>query len=1544
MATRRMYLIAVVTTILATSSVVAQTFDRMKVYYYNCATFSNTTVYPGNTGSATHDSPCKEVMFTIYKGGSGSTTFELIEPNGTTHSIDKDWTSYSWTITNPGLGQYWARCAGGTWARINIQDSGCCATCGSPCNLNITYPSGGESFCPGQTVNLTWSGTSTPGCPDVIVELYNGTTLAQLFNIQPNNGSYSCTLSSTLQAGSSYRFRITCYDCTDVCWDWSNGFSVLAPVAPNSASATPNPACPGQSVTLSASGGAGGTYTWYKGGCGSGSPIGSGSSIQISAPSSTTTYYVRTEGSCGSSGCASLTLSVNSAPAAPSSASASPNSACSGQSVTLSASGGSGGTFTWYAGGCGSGSYIGSGSSIQITAPSSTTTYYVRTEGTCGNSSCAQVSVNVTSSPVAPTSAVASPSSSCAGNAVTLTASGGSGGTYTWYAGGCGSGSYIGSGSSIQIAAPSSTTTYYVRTEGTCGNSSCAQVSVNVTSSPVAPTSAVASPSSTCAGNAVTLTASGGSGGTYTWYAGGCGSGSYIGSGSSIQIAAPSSTTTYYVRTEGTCGNSSCAQVSVNITSSPVAPTSAVASPSSTCAGNAVTLTASGGSGGTYTWYAGGCGSGSYIGSGSSIQIAAPSSTTTYFVRTEGACGNSSCAQVTLSVNPAPTAPSSVAASPNPACAGQIVTLTASGGSNGTYTWYVGGCGNGSFIGTGASLPITAPSSATTYYVRMEGSCGNSTCASVSVNIASSATPPSGVAASPNPACPGQTVTLTASGGSGGTLKWYVGACGSGASIGSGSSIQITAPSSATTYSVRTEGSCGNSICTSVTLNIASLATPPSGVTASPSPACPGQAVTLTASGGSGGTYTWYAGGCGSGSPIGTGASLPITAPSSATTYYVRMEGSCGNSTCASVSLNVASSPTPPSSATASPNPACAGQAVTLTASGGSNGTYTWYASACGSGSPIGSGSSIQVTAPSSATTYYVRMEGSCGNSTCASVTLSIASSATPPSGITASPNPACPGQAVTLTASGGSGGTYMWYASSCGSGSSIGTGASLPITAPSSATTYYVRMEGSCGNSTCASVTLNIASSATPPSGATASPNPACPGQAVTLTASGGSGGTYTWYAGGCGSDSPIGTGASLPITAPSSATTYYVRMEGSCGNSTCASVSLSVASSATPPSGVTASPNPACPGQTVTLTASGGSNGTYTWYAGGCGSGSPIGSGSSLQITAPSSATTYYVRMEGSCGSSTCASITLSVSSSAAPPSGAIASPNPACPGQAVTLTASGGSGGTYTWYAGSCGSGSPVGSGLSIQITAPSSATTYYVRMEGTCGNSSCASVTLNVASSATPPSSATASPNPATPGTIVTLTASGGSGGNYAWYAGDCGSSSSIGSASSIQITAPSSATTYYVRMEGSCGSSTCASVSLNIQLVAGRGACCVNGDTCLKNVTNDLCAEQSGTWQGETSTNCANCSTTGACHLSTTNCRLLTETNCVGLGGEYDGDGSTCPSGTPIGSVQPNGLCGVCGAGGAGMSPLMLIGWFATKVTVGRRKKCAALSR
>jgi PKD domain/Ig-like domain CHU_C associated len=255
------------------------------------------------------------------------------------------------------------------------------------------------------------------------------------------------------------------------------------------------------------------------------------------------------------------------------------------------------------------------------------------------------------------------------------------------------------------------------------------------------PTGAIAATPAICSGGNTNISVTGGSLGTgasWKWYVGGCGTGASIGTGTTINVN-PTVTTTYYVRAEGDCGTTLCASVTVTVKNPSVAPTGASAVSPTVCSGQGTDISVTGGSLGTnavWKWYAGGCASGASIGTGATITVN-PTTTTTYYVRAEGDCNNTTCAQVTVTVKTLSTAPTGASAISSPICLGGNTNIGVIGGSLGTgasWKWYAGGCASGASIGTGATINVN-PATTTTYFVRAEGDCNNTTCASVQVVV-----------------------------------------------------------------------------------------------------------------------------------------------------------------------------------------------------------------------------------------------------------------------------------------------------------------------------------------------------------------------------------------------------------------------------------------------------------------------------------------------------------------------------------------------------------------------------------------------------------------------------------------------------------------------------------------------------------------------------------------------------------------------------------------------------------------------------------------
>lgn len=352
---------------------------------------------------------------------------------------------------------------------------------------------------------------------------------------------------------------------------------------------------------------------------------------------------------------------------------------CAGQSVILTASGGT--NVQW------SGGSSATTSSI-IVSPTSTTIYYA----TVSNGSCASVpDTFVVTVDTLPTVQISGTDSMCAGQNIILTASGGS--NYQW------SGGSSATTSSINVS-PASTTTYYVTTtNGVCtSNPDTFVVAVtpiqNVT---------IVGPTTVCLGQSVTLTATGAS--SYQW------SGGSNATTAAISIS-PTTNTVYYASP----GVSACPgtpdTIVINVVPTPILN---VSGNTTICAGQSTTLTATGGT--FYQW------SGGATDTTASITVS-PTATTTYFVTTSNGICSSPYDTITVVVTPSPTV---TIIAPAMICPGAGVTLTAVGNAT-TYVWAGGASGTGTTI-------TDNPTSPTNYYLVGYNSLGCSDTDMVSVGI-----------------------------------------------------------------------------------------------------------------------------------------------------------------------------------------------------------------------------------------------------------------------------------------------------------------------------------------------------------------------------------------------------------------------------------------------------------------------------------------------------------------------------------------------------------------------------------------------------------------------------------------------------------------------------------------------------------------------------------------------------------------------------------------------------------------------------------------
>ncbi|MBI3500225.1 MAG: gliding motility-associated C-terminal domain-containing protein [Bacteroidetes bacterium] len=427
-------------------------------------------------------------------------------------------------------------------------------------------------------------------------------------------------------------------------------------------------------------------------------------------------------------------------------------------------------------------------------------------------------------------------------------------------------------------------------------------------------TAVVSTPTITATGNSIcsgscTTIASSVSGGsspyTYSWNPGGQ-------TTSSIS-ACPTSNTTYTITVTDANNSSSIDTAIVSVTQTPAAVISGAAT---LCSGQNITLAASGGN--NYSWNTGQ--------TTSSITSTLTSTSTFTVIVSNGNCADTTSA--TVSVFPLPF----VNASPNvTVCPGSVVTLSANG--NGNYSWSTGQTTSAIFI---------SPTATTSYSVSTSNSCGTST-DSVMVTVSNSIT----ASVSGNTTiCAGDIATLTASGGI--NYSWSTGQTTS----------SITATATATYSVIASSGNCADTV--SVTVIVA----PPPVANANSATICAGETATLTASGG--GNYLWS-----------TGQTTAAVAMAAAGSYSVIVTiGSCSDTAYANVIVN----PLPTASA-GTDITITQGQTTTLIASGGGN--YLWS---------NGETTVAAAVSPAVTTVYCVTVTNSfgCSDSDCVTVFVKI--------------------------------------------------------------------------------------------------------------------------------------------------------------------------------------------------------------------------------------------------------------------------------------------------------------------------------------------------------------------------------------------------------------------------------------------------------------------------------------------------------------------------------------------------------------------------
>ena len=547
---------------------------------------------------------------------------------------------------------------------------------------------------------------------------------------------------------------------------------------------------------------------------------------------------------------------------------------------------------------------------------------------------------------------------------------------------------------------PGGQTVYVLVKNGFC--SKVAQLQL-VKASQIIPT--IAAPTVlTCTNSQITLNASASvypAGSTFSWTTTG---GNIVSGGTTLNpVINAAGTYTLTISNTYQPGNVSCtatANVVVTGDSAPPA-TGLTASKIQICNGESVVLTASGGA--VYNWVG-------LPGTGNT-QTVSPTTTTTYTVTAVGAngCVSQNPATITIQVSqPITVQNATLFKCYEPGNMTYDLTTAQpqiTGVAGVTFTYYVNqadaNAANGNFIAVPTAY--SPPANQTIYVLVRNGGCSYV----VSLQLLRTAQTTLTIAAPQTITCTTNQITLNAAASvipAGSTIAWTT----TGGNIVSGANTLNPVVNAGGTYTltVTNVSQPGNLSCTfTSTVTVIEDKTPPvAGLVSSQVQICVGESVTLTASGGA--TYNW------TGLP-GNG-NTQVVSPNTTTVYQVYAVGANGCISANPATVTVIVGP-PVAGISANPTKICAGDSVTLTATGGI--TYSWVG--------LTGNGNTQVVSPTVTTIYSVFALGGNGCSSVNPATITI--EVVPAIVSTLKDVYVCVGDKGTLDAGAGTNYTYVW-------------------------------------------------------------------------------------------------------------------------------------------------------------------------------------------------------------------------------------------------------------------------------------------------------------------------------------------------------------------------------------------------------------------------------------------------------------------------------------------------------------------------------------
>jgi hypothetical protein len=904
--------------------------------------------------------------------------------------------------------------------------------------------------------------------------------------------------------------------------------------------------------------------------------------------------------------------------------------------------------------------------------------------------------------------------------------------------------------------------------------------------------------------------------------------------------ASPTSNQQYTITTTHTAsGCTNIARVAVDVNALPTANVTP-AGPVTTCASSPQVLTADSALGYSWQWFFNGG-----IIAGATGRSYTPAATGSYTVMVTNASGCfllSSPVAVTIVSNVTPSI--AITSSPgSPICSGTSVTFTATpanGGTTPVYQWLV----NGIVVASGSTYTSTTLTNGATVQAKL---ISNATCrtadtvSSNTITMSVNATPAISSTSLTNPTtCGGTDGSITLNGLTAGTAYTvYYTANGTAQSTtitanGSGQVI-ITGLSagSYTNLSVATAAPCSSNVVAGP-VTLSDPATPAAPTVTNNGPLCSGATLNLGASTVAGATYSWT--GPNGFSSLIQNPSIPNVQVTTSGTYSVTV--TVANCTSAPGSTTVVVNQMPALPTASSNSPLCSGNTLNLNAGSTTPGvSYSWSG-------PSGFSSGLQNPSIASATTsatgtYTVTVTNA--NATCSTAaSVAVVVNQTPSiSGTSFSDPTTCNGTDGSITLSGlGSGGVYaVTYTKNSAAPVTVtftanGSGDVIMGGLSQGSYSNISVMQNNC-QSNIVTGPITLSDPPIPLAPVASSNSPVCQGSALSLSASGQAGATYSWS----GPNSYSSSTQSPTVTTNMQsvhAGTYSVTQTVAGCVSPAATTTVVMSTVPAAPGAISGNSAP-CAGLSYTYSIGSVPTATsYVWTIPSAGGWSGSSATTSLNLTTGTVSGTLSVAAVNGCGQGPSVSLALNVNTIPATPS-AISGPATICSGASANYAVASISNATaYNWSLPAAWTGGTATTS-SILATASPNSGTISVTASNVCGTSAARSLGVTVISIPAQPGTISGSSTPCVNSTQTYSIGAVSGATSYTWTYPSGGSPSWLGgsTASSINLSVGTNSGNITVAASNVCGTSPARSLGVTVtQLpglpgaITGKSAPCV----------------------------------------------------------------------------------------------------------------------